>query len=86
MKARIVANGVRIYEGSTNFSHVVGSIDSGSEINIEAEYGEWVKIADGGWVKACYTEPIDLSAGGGEKYATKAYVDERIGVIENGAY
>jgi hypothetical protein len=59
MKARIIANGVQVRKESSNSSPAIGSVALGEEIDIEAEYGEWVKLASGGWVMACYTEVTD---------------------------
>ena len=56
MKARIIANGVQVRKESSNSSPAIGSVALGEEVYIEAEYGEWVKLASGGWVMACYTE------------------------------
>ena len=64
MKAKVKANGVLVRKSNTNMSPVIGSVAPGTTIDIEAEYGEWVKLADGGWVKACYTEATDLSGAG----------------------
>lgn len=64
MKAKVKANGVLVRQSNTNMSPVIGSVAPGTILDIEAEYGEWVKLADGGWVKACYTEATDLSGAG----------------------
>ena len=83
MKAKVTLNGVRIHKDSTQTSRIVGTLNDGDEIDIEAEYGEWVKMTSGGWIKARYTEPTEL---GLSAYATKDYVNEMLGVIENGSY
>lgn len=52
MKAKVKANGVLVRKSNSNMSPVIGSVAPGAIIDIEAEYGEWVKLTDGGWVKA----------------------------------
>lgn len=64
MKAKVLLNGVRIYERGTDRSPIIGSVDRNTILDIEVEYGEWVKLASGGWVKACYTEAVEAGAGG----------------------
>lgn len=63
MKAGVRANGVLVRQSNSNMSPVIGSVSSGAVLDIEAEYGEWVKLTDGGWVKACYTEAVEVSGG-----------------------
>ena len=90
MRAKVNANGVRLYEHNSTLSAAKGFLAYGEEIEISAEYGDWCQLADGRWVEACYTEAIDVSGGGADvdlsAYATKDYVNEMLGVIENGSY
>ena len=65
MKAKVTRSGARIHKKNSNLSQVIGSLEIGDEIEIEAEYGRWVKLVNGGWLKAVYTEPTDLSGAGG---------------------
>ena len=65
MKARIKANGVQLYGSHTYMSPIVGQLAKGTEVELEGEYGCWVKVKDKGWVKAAHTEAIDLSVEGG---------------------
>ena len=64
MRARIKANGVQLYKGHTYMSPIVGQLANGEEVELEGEYGCWVKVKDKGWVKAAHTEAIELDAGG----------------------
>ena len=64
MKARIKANGVQLYASHTYMSPIVGQLANGEEVELEGEYGCWVKVKDLGWVKAAHTEAIELDAGG----------------------
>ena len=64
MRARVNANGVRLYEHNSTLSAAKGFIAYGDEIEISAEYGDWCQLADGRWVEACYTEAIEVGGGG----------------------
>lgn len=63
MKARVRASGVLVRQSNSNMSPVIGSVAPGTVLDIEAEYGEWVKLTSGGWVKTCYTEAMEVSGG-----------------------
>lgn len=65
MKAKVTANGVRLYESNSTISAAKGFAKYGEELDIEAEFGGWCKLADGRWVEACFTEAIDVSGGSG---------------------
>jgi hypothetical protein len=89
MRARVNANGVRLYEYNSTISPAKGFLANGEEIEIKAEYGGWCQLMDGRWVEACYTEAIEVGGGADvdlSAYATKDYVNETLGVIENGSY
>lgn len=64
MRARVNANGVRLYEYNSTISPAKGFLANGEEIEIKAEYGGWCQLMDGRWVEACYTEAIEVSGGG----------------------
>ena len=65
MRAKVNANGVRLYESNSTLSAAKGFLAYGEEIEISAEYGDWCQLADGRWVEACYTEAIEVGGGGG---------------------
>lgn len=52
-----------IYEKGNGLSHIIGKLLEGEEVEIETEYDGWVKIKDGGWVRASDTEPVTFSGG-----------------------
>ena len=77
MKAKVIANGVRLHKSSSVYSDAVGFAECGSELDIEAEYGEWCKLTDGRWVEAAYTEPIDTGTSWND------LADKPFGIIEH---
>ena len=80
MKAKVIANGVRLHKSSSAYSDAVGFAERGSELDIEAEYGEWCKLTDGRWVEAAYTEPIDTGTSWND-LADKPFYAEEMNII-----
>lgn len=78
MKATVTANGVCLYERNTGMSYIVGHVNKGDELDLEAEYGEWAKLTDGGWIRTCFTEPTELGGGGGGESPYKTLVVSQV--------